>query len=699
MGRPPGLIAAFDVGGTFTDMVVFDPVSMELKTTKLLTTPADPTVAVEEGYARLLDGFAGSTAAVDKVVHATTLATNALIEARGAKTALVSTAGFRDVLEMGYEQRWDSYDLDIEIKPPLVPRDLRIEVDERTGSTGCVMKAVSAESLEDLCRVLESSGAEAVAVCLINSYVNPESERRVGAAVESRLPGVFVSVSSEIVPAIREYERTCTTVANAYVQPLMHEYFIKLRERLRSRGYDKSIYIMISNGGTVDLSTAAKHPVRMVESGPAAGAIAAAAHARACGLDRIMAFDMGGTTAKVCVIDDGAPLTSTELEVARAARFRAGSGIPIRVPSIDLIEIGAGGGSIASVDALGMLSVGPESAGASPGPVCYGRGNDSPTVTDADVVLGYIGAESFLGGTMPLDMAAAEKAIAERVGDRVGVSGLEAAFGIFDMVNDHMASAARIHAVERGIDPRRYSLFAFGGAGPVHAYSVAKKLGVSTVVVPLGAGTLSALGLLVAPVGMDFVRAGAGPVDDSGWSDVEALYRAMEAEAEEALGAAGIEAERIHYARSADMRYAGQGYEVNVPVPGGGDGRSPAAGLLASFEATYRRIYGILNEGIPVEVLNWRLAASSGPIPRIDTVIRHTAARAGDAGPPRVRKAYFPDTGLVDVAVVRQDEMAPGVRIAGPVIVEQDESTVVVDPGGSCEVDDYCRLYIAVGGA
>src|SRR5213596_3060615 len=501
-----------DIGGTFTDLVLIDEATGRTRVGKVLTNPKDVAHDVEEGIHALLDEAGVRPDEVRAVVHGTTLATNALIERKGARTALLTTEGFRDALEIGREGRYDMYDLFIDPPPPLVPRHLRREVPERLLADGSIARA-----LDELAK----DGVEALAICLLHAYVNPAHESRLAALAREAIPEVFVACSSEVVPEIREYDRTSTTCANAYVAPLMARYLEDLERRLTGLGIPGQLYIMQSSGGIALPPFARRLPVRLVESGPAAGALAAAQAARERREPRLLSFDMGGTTAKACVIDDGVPLVGREFEVARADRFKKGSGLPIRVPVIELIEIGAGGGSIARVDRMGLLKVGPDSAGADPGPACYTLGGRHPTVTDADLLLGYLDAEFFLGGRMRLDREAARRSVEEHVARPLGLDVTGAAWGIHRLVNENMAAAARIHGIERGRDLRQYPLFAFGGAGPVHCWQVAKILKVPRILIPFGAGAMSAYGLLAAPLAFDFVRTGQERLDRADWPAID----------------------------------------------------------------------------------------------------------------------------------------------------------------------------------
>ena len=529
-----------DIGGTFTDLVWVDDATGEVRVGKLLTTPKDPSQAVEQGVVSVLHDAGSQAADVRGIIHGTTLATNALIERKGARTGLLTTAGFRDAVEIGREGRYDMYDLFIDQPSPLVPRQLRLEVKERIMAGGSVLTPLDRGSARAAIARLKEAGVEAVAICLLHAYRNPVHERALKDICAELLPGVPVSCSSEVVPEIREYERTSTTCANVYVMPLMARYLDDLEHKLQDLGIPGRFYIMLSAGGVATPDTAKRVPIRLVESGPAAGALAAARMARELGEPRLLSFDMGGTTAKACVIDGGEPLLAREFEVARADRFKKGSGLPIRVPCIELIEIGAGGGSLARVDRMGLLKVGPDSAGADPGPACYAQGGKVPTVTDADLLLGYLDPGFFLGGRMRLDVDAAKQAVEATVARSMGLTVTDAAWGIHRVVNENMAGAARVHGIERGKDLRAYPLFAFGGAGPVHAWHVGRILKVPRVLVPFGAGAMSAYGLLAAPLAFDFVRTASQRLDAADWAQINRLYEEMEAEGRAILRGASV---------------------------------------------------------------------------------------------------------------------------------------------------------------
>ncbi|MBN6034399.1 hydantoinase/oxoprolinase family protein [Amycolatopsis sp. 195334CR] len=668
-----------DIGGTFTDLCVLDD-SGVVAIGKALTTHDEPARAVGE----LLRGAIPDPSQVDKLVHGTTLVTNALIERKGSKLALLATAGFRDVLEMRREHRYELYDLQIELPEPLVPRHLRFDVPERILADGSVQTPLDEEYVARLGTELAERGIEAVAVCFLHSFTNPEHERRVRSVLAEVAPGLRVALSSEVVPEIREFERASTTAANVYVQDLTERYLRDLEQRVHRAGIGPAPHIMLSNGGIATVDTAARYPIRILESGPAGGALAASAFGAAAGETDLLAFDMGGTTAKLCMISDGAPLVTHEFEVDRVYRLLPGSGLPVKVPVTDMIEIGVGGGSIARIDALGLLTVGPDSAGSEPGPVCYGRGGTDPTVTDADLVLGYLDPGYFLGGEMTLDLDAAREVIQRRIAEPLGVGLAEAAYGIHAHVNEDMANAARVHAVERGKDPARLPMFTFGGAGPVHGVGVARALGARQVVAPPAAGVMSAVGFLTAPLAFDFVRTSRAGVDELSWSEVDALFAEMEREGEELLKASGVDV--VTHSRIAEMRYAGQGYEIRVPV---NQGDWPTS-LVDDFTEAYRELYRRTGPDVGVEVLNWRVV-SSGPVPRVNLRLSVEAgegeARKGS------RQAYFPG-GFVDTAVYDRYRLRADDRIDGPAIIEERESTLVIPPGASCTVRADSSLVV-----
>jgi len=670
------LRAGVDIGGTFTDLCVVDRDHV-VAVGKTLTTPNDPSQGVETVLAETLERLGLPFSDLQLVVHGTTLVTNAIIERKGSPTALLATQGFRDAVEIGRERRYELYDLLIENPRALVPRHLRFDVPERTLADGSVAVALDEPFVERLGRELGESGIEAVAVSFLHSFTNPEHERRARDALLRAAPALRVSLSSEVVPEIREFERTTTTVANVYVQDLMARYLTELGDRLVRRGFGGRLYVMLSSGGIATVETAKRFPIRLLESGPAAGALAAATYGRAGGHPDLVSFDMGGTTAKLCVVEEGRPLVADEFEVDRRYRLKRGSGTPVRVPVIDMIEIGVGGGSIARVNRLGLLEVGPDSAGADPGPACYGLGGARPTVTDADLVLGYLDPAYFLGGRMELDVGAARDAIEQEIAGPLGLSVEDAAWGIHTIVNENMANAARVHAVERGKDPTSLPLFAFGGAGPVHAAGVAAALGSPVLVAPLGAGVMSALGFLTAPLAFDFVQTWRCALDDPDWERVNELLREMEADGAALLAESGLSAGEVEHERYAEMRYVGQGHEVRVRLPQYELARADE--LLEPFEREYERLFGRRGPDVPVEAITWRVV-SSGPRPELE--LGAVAVDASSRPPRAARAAFFPTLGgYVETPVYDRYALRPGARFAGPAIVEERESTLVVAPG------------------
>ncbi len=686
-----GCRIGIDIGGTFTDLVVHSIETGALSSLKVLTTPDDPSLAVFEGLRALKNVCAIEPAEVAVVVHATTLATNTLIEGNGAKAALITTEGFRDILEMRKETRYDDYDLAIEFPPPLVPRRLCREVRERVLADGGVRVPLDDDDARSVLGDLKNTGIEALAVCLIHASANSAHEERIGELAAEVLAGLPVSISSRVQPEIREYQRMNTTVANAYLQPRVRKYIENLTGGLLRSGYAAPLYILQSNGGFAGPDESGTFPVRLIESGPAAGAIAAADYGQSTGEADLVSFDMGGTTAKIAVLRDGEPRMATELEVARVHRFKVGSGYPIKCPSIELAEIGAGGGSIASIDALGLVRVGPQSAGALPGPVCYGLGGCEPTVTDADLVLGYIDPDAFAGGRMRLDREAAEAAIRENIAEPAGMETVRAAWGIHDIVNQNMATAARLHILERGEDPRQFTLVAFGGAGPIHAHRMAAALGITRTLYPVGAGVASAHGLLVAPMALDLVRTYHARLDEIDWRRVTEMYVDMEADAHASLneGPGG----NLTFARLADVRYSGQGYEIQVPIPDGPYHAHSREAFEAAFLANYERIFDRRVSDVPVEVINFRLFAR-GPKPDMPVSDRRPSA---DGGPARKgeRPVYFAEiSDFVACPVYHRYRLPPGTAIAGPAILEEDDTAVVIGPDGRGVVDEALNVIV-----
>lgn len=679
---------AIDIGGTFTDVVLRDRASGALSVAKVLTRYPDPSVGVLEGAKKVLEDV--SPAEISRAVHGTTLVTNALIERRGAKTGLITTAGFRDALEIGREGRYDIYDLFLKLPEPLVERRSRLEVRERVYARGDVMLPLNEEDVVKACDVLREAEVRAVAIVFLHAYVNPDHERRAAEIVRRELPAVAISVSHRVAAELREFERASTTVANAYVQPLVEKYLSRLARGLKALGIAAPLHIMLSNGGSCSVQTAAEFPARLVESGPCGGALAATHCGNRAGYQRVLAFDMGGTTAKAILSDKGAFPITTESEVARVYRFKRGSGLPLLVPVLDMIEIGAGGGSIAHASDLGLPAVGPKSAGADPGPACYARGGRLPTVTDADLLLGYLNADYFLGGQMALEVDRAAQAVDE-FAQSAGLNRMRAAQGICDLVNENMANAARVHAAERGIDLTGYALVATGGAGPVHACGVATRLGIDRVIVPPAAGVGSACGLMLAPIAFDYVRSFVSRIEGLDFDIVNALYVEMETEGRTLMREAGVAESEIGIVRTADARYVGQGHEISVPVPLGTLTEESDAMLLAAFDASYRKIYGRICEGVPVEAIHWRVTVS-GAKPEI---CDPRPEREPDVGQlSMARRTVLFDQREREVAVHKRQTLAGGMVLQGPVIVEEVESTTVVPPGWVLRVDDRGNLIL-----
>jgi N-methylhydantoinase A len=634
------------------------------------------------------------------VVHATTLFTNALIERTGAPTGLITTAGFADTLEIGRERKYELYDINIERPAPLVPRDRRLEVPERVRADGSVREPLDETALAAAAATLVAAGATSLAIVFLHAYANPRHEAEAARLVEARFPGVHVTTSHEVAPEIREFERASTAVANAYIKPLAQRYLALLAGRLAEHGIPAPLLLMLSSGGLTHVAEARRTPVQMLESGPAAGAIAAAFFGNEDSGGKLVAFDMGGTTAKLSLVDGGEPLTAYSFEAARQRRFVEGSGLPIRISTIELIEIGAGGGSIAHVDEIGLLKVGPQSAGSQPGPAAYGLGGTEATVTDADFALGYLNPDYFAGGTMAIDLGAARRALG-RVADRVGLSPIEVAWGIHDIVNENMAGAARVHIAERGRDPRHYALLSTGGAGPVHAYSVARKIGLPRVICPPSAGVASALGLLVAPARVDRVATVGVRLDRDDCAELEAAFRRLEDEARAILADSGVELETATFQRLADGRFLGQGFDLVVALPpgpyDGPDGDGTRRGLRAAFEGAYREKFALTPPDVPVEFIHVRIAARA-PVAGSAVVLDGRAGGGGEAIKGR-RPAYFRESGgFVETVVYDRARLSVGQELAGPAVVEEEGSTLVVGPGGRARVAATGNLIVSLPG-
>ena len=690
---------AADIGGTFTDVVLDVPSGRH--TAKVLTTSRAPESGVFEAFERVLAQGAIAAPDVDVFVHGTTLATNALIERKGARTAFLTTRGFRDILEMGFEKRFEQYDIFMDKPEPLVPRPLRREIDERVTARGRVLVPIDTEGVRGIAAEWRAADIEAVAVGLLHAYACPAHEQAIRDILSVELPEATVCLSSEVCPEIREYERFSSTCANAYVRPLMSGYLLRLQEGLRARGMACPFYLMMSGGGITTVENAARFPIRLVESGPAGGAILAGRVARQCGLEEAFSLDMGGTTAKICLIGNGAPERSRTFEVARRYRDLKGSGLPVRVPVIEMVEIGAGGGSIADVDAMHRLRVGPASAGSEPGPACYGRGGRRATVTDANLVLGKLDPERFAGGRIGLDRQCATAALARDVGDRLGLADHWPAVGVVEVVDENMANAARVHAIERGKVIGRHTMVAFGGGAPLHAGRLARKLGIDRVVIPTGAGVGSAIGFLLAPIAYEVVRTLQVDLHDFDACAVDAMLDEMQAEATSVVRDGAPPDSPLAVTRIVELRYAGQGHDLRIGLDDGPLTRDHGTALKARFEERYRDVYGLTIDGLGIRSVSWSVTVAteappasmpavgpppcshvSKPVlrPPVSSFGSKPALRSSPASRAgRVRRIYDAELGeILSCPVYSRFELAPGMEIAGPAVIAEDETATFV---------------------
>jgi N-methylhydantoinase A len=675
-----------DIGGTFTDVVALDYSAGKLHSLKVLTTHGDPAEGVMDGVRKLMKARDIDPLRVRRVVHATTLFANALIERRGACTGLLVNEGFKDVIEIGHERKYDLYDLAIERAPALVPRNLRGEIAGRLDAKGGELEPLDADGVREAVAALVRDGVESIAVCLLHSYASSQHERMVGEWIRRDFPALEITLSSDVAPVIREFERISTTVANAYVKPLANRYLNALEERLGALGLESGVLMMLSNGGLCHISEARRNPIELLESGPAGGAISAAHYGMRDGNSHLLAFDMGGTTAKLSLIEDGQPSIAFGFEAARRKRFAEGSGLPIRITTVDLIEIGAGGGSMAHEDQLGLLKVGPQSAGSEPGPACYGLGGTEPTVTDANLVLGYLNPDYFAGGTLSIDSAKAKAALGV-ISASLGRDMIEVAWGIHDIVAENMAGAARVHVAERGRDPRDFVLLCTGGGGPVHSYYVAQKIGVKTIICPPAAGVASAYGLLVAPARADRSRTMSfRPATDS-LESLEQAFSALESDARAALERLEETFGPITLARHADGRFIGQGFNLSVRLPHGpyvgkqaGSDQDVRAALITAFETVYREKFGRTPPEVPVELVNLRVAGEAPPRKRfVQKPLRDDAV----AGPKGLRQVYFKEGGgYLRTPIYERSALAPGFSAPGPLVIEEESSSLIVGPKG-----------------
>ena len=691
MTLSPSLRIAIDIGGTFTDTVLIRGHQEILASSKNLTTTTDPADGAREGAKRVLQLSGHSIEDVDGFIHGTTLATNALIERQGACVASITTEGFRDILEIGYERRYSQYDINLNKTEPLVPRERSFTVRERVDVDGNVLISLDPSSLDELISKLDACGAAAVAICLLHSYANPAHEQKLRALLNKHRPGLAISISSEVSPEAREYERLSTTVANAYIQPLMKDYLQELAGAFSADGLNCPILVMTAGGGMCTLDTATRFPIRLVESGPAGGAILAAQIARQAGLDEVLSLDIGGTTAKLCLIDEGVAQTSRQFEIARAERFIKGSGIPVRIPVIEMIEIGAGGGSIAAVDRLGRLTVGPRSAGSDPGPAAFDRGGHLPTVTDADILLGYIPTETFAEGRLSINTDAADEALVRDIGSALDLDAVGAADGVSRIVDENMAGAGRMHAVESGKDLESRTMIAFGGNGPLHATRVARSAGVRRIVIPVNPGVGSALGFLFAPVSFEIVRSQYSFLKQLDTGTINLLFSGM---IEEALAIVrqGAGDNQIDTRRSAFMRYHGQGHEIEIPLPDRSLTHNDIDGLVRAFEEEYRRQFSRPVPGMEIEILNWGLRATtrteSLPVETIQTECR-------DVVPNATREIICDIDGTKkSAAFIHRDSLSPGDQFSGPALVAEAQTTTLVSEDFSAHVDAVGNLVL-----
>jgi len=684
-----------DIGGTFTDFVLLNDETGQIIINKCLTTPVDPSNAVEAGIRQLEERIGRFVPELDEVIHGTTLVINSIIERKGAKTGLITTKGFRDVLELAREIRYAPYDIFAEFPKPLVDRRYRVEVDERIRSDGTILKPLDPDEARRVVRQLLDMGVESIAVCLINSFENPAHELLLKEIILEEAPDISVSISYEVLPQIREYERTSTTVTNAYVKPLTGKYLSRLSGRLSSIGFRGKLFIMLSSGGITSVDTASEFPVRIIESGPTAAVISGQYFGKLFNIQEIFCFDMGGTTAKSCLIQGGVAAVVPTFEVGRVQRFMKGSGLTIQVPVVDLMEIGAGGGSIAKISRMGTLQVGPESSGADPGPICYARGGSEPCVTDADLLLGYLDENYFLGGEMKLDKNAAQKGIEEKIAKPLGVPFIQALWGIHDLINETMAGAAKTHIAEKGGNPRVVTVIAFGGAGPVHAYGLTKKLGAPRFIVPPNAGVGSALGFFTAPRAFDLVRSHKVALADADFSEIEEIFKEMEMEGARTLEQAGS-VQEIRFERSLDMRFVGQGSETNVSI-----GSRPFTDyskdeIRQLFDAIYKKLYGRTYPDSPIEFINFKVRALLPvrllTLPKLSNKYQDlsSAIKGTRMAYSGIAKDFIPFT------VYDRYKLFADAQFNGPAIIEERESTVVVGEDASVRVDDYGFLWVEI---
>ena len=681
---------AADIGGTFTDLVLEH--GAKRWSGKLLTTTHAPELAVLEGAAQLISDAGITPQDVSVFIHGTTLATNALIERKGAVTAFITTEGFRDVIEQGYEKRFDHYDLNINRAPPLVPRHLRLTVKERLAVNGDVLIPLDQDAIPALADKILAEGVTSVAIGFLHAYAHDAHEKRVRDVLKPLLPpNVTMCISSEVAPEIREYERFSTTVANAYVRPLMAGYLQRLQDGLAAMNLSAPLYLMMSGGGLTTLDTACRFPIRLVESGPAGGAILASRMAQQLKLKDVLSFDMGGTTAKICLLKNYEPERAHRFEIARAYKDMKGSGIPVRIPVIEMVEIGAGGGSIARVDKLQRITVGPDSAGSNPGPASYGRGGTEPAVTDANVVLGKIDPAFFAGGKIALDAVAAKAALQKHVGDKLGLKDFWSAAGVAEIVDENMANAARVHAIELGRDIASCTMIAFGGGAPLHATRLAEKTGIKRIVVPVGAGVGSAIGFLQAPISFEITRSNVQVLDDFNAASANALLKLMTKDATAEVAPA-IGKNKPAVSIVADCRYVGQGHEIRVRIPVRTLTKNDGPMLKAAFENAYAAVYGLTIPGQPAEAMTWSVTVS-GPVPAISK--QASSKRGSKAKALRKLKLFDARLGKqVQAPVYWRFDLSPGTKLKGPAIIAEHETSTIVGSAFTARIDAYRNIIL-----
>ncbi len=670
-----------DIGGTFTDLVLLDAASRSTTIWKEPTTHDDPSRGVMSGLSKLLELAGARARDIFRVIHATTLFTNALIERKGARTGLITTHGFADVLEIGSERKYELYDIFLHMPAPLVPRPWRREAMERVGPDGSVVRPLDADGVLRQATELVEAGVESVAIAFLHSYANQAHEKQAAEIIAKAFPQLSLSLSSDLSPEIREYPRTVTAATNAYVRPMAKAYLDRLEASLKEKGVSGGLFLMLSSGGLTHVDHAKHAPVQLLESGPAAGALAGAWFGKNAGIERVLAFDMGGTTAKLALVDDGEPLVSWGFEAAREKRFLRGSGLPIQIATVELIEIGTGGGSIAHKSEVGTLRVGPESAGSQPGPVCYGRGGTQPTVTDADLELGYLNADFFLGGTMPINQEGSRSSLAG-LSAELGIDQTRGAYGIFDIANESMAGAAKVAIAERGRVPHDYALLATGGAGPVHAWQLGTKLGVRQIVCPPGAGVGSTIGMLTAPARIDRVSSFNVELEQADWVAADAAFEALEQEASAIVSGTGADISKRAVRRMADMRYVGQGSEITVRLPE----RLEPETVREAFETLYRQLFGRIPPNATVQFISLRLSYTA-PMPGSDGPIELGVSATARESLKGYRQVFFDqNAGYLKAAVYDRYALSPGSKVAGPAVFEENESTFVVGPGSEVHI-------------